>query len=145
MTYIYIYGLDLLVTLAPFVAAPLLIQFHAGAALFALLAGCAVMLGRKGTRAHRRAGWVFATAMAAVAVSSLFITRNGSYSAIHLLTILTLITLPSGLLAARHGRIRKHRSAMISLFVGLAVAGAFTLLPGRLMHRIAFSLPAAAR
>ena len=34
---------------------------------------------------------------------------------------------------------------MIGLFAGLAIAGAFTLLPGRLMHQIAFGQPAAPR
>ncbi len=42
-------------------------------------------------------------------------------------------------LAARRGNIRRHGSAMASLFVGaLVVAGAFTLLPGRIMHRVVF-------
>lgn len=132
-------------TLSPFLAAPAIIQLHAGAALLALLSGSVVMLRRKGTRGHRRIGWVFAAAMAAVALSSLFIARNGAYSAIHLLTALTLIALPYGLLARRAGNIRGHRSAMIGLFIGLAVAGAFTLAPGRLMHQIALSQPAAPR
>ncbi len=132
-------------TLSPFLAAPAIIQLHVCAALLALVSGSVVMLRRKGTRTHRQLGWIYAAAMVTVASSSLFITRNGSYSAIHLLTALTLIALPYGLLARRAGNIPAHRSAMISLFAGLAIAGAFTLVPGRLMHQIAFGQPAAPR
>jgi uncharacterized membrane protein len=36
-------------------------------------------------------------------------------------------------------QVRQHRSAMLSLFFGaLVVAGIFTLVPGRIMHKIVF-------
>ena len=34
---------------------------------------------------------------------------------------------------------------MIGIFAGLAIAGAFTLLPGRLMHQVTFGQPTTAR
>jgi len=35
--------------------------------------------------------------------------------------------------------VKQHRNAMISVFVGaLLIAGAFTFLPGRIMHAVAF-------
>jgi uncharacterized membrane protein len=41
--------------------------------------------------------------------------------------------------AARRHHVGNHRFAMISLFAGaLVIAGAFTLLPGRIMHRVVF-------
>jgi uncharacterized membrane protein len=47
--------------------------------------------------------------------------------------------LPLAVLHARKHRVVNHRNAMISIFVGaLIIAGAFTFLPGRVMHAIAF-------
>ena len=132
-------------TLAPLAAASPVIQLHVVAALAALLAGIAVMALRKGTPMHRRIGWVFVPAMAVVALSSLFIMRDGHFSAIHLLTLLTLVTLPRAVISRRRGHIRAHKGAMIGLFAGLAIAGAFTLLPGRLMNQVTFGQPMAAR
>lgn len=83
-------------TLVPLAAASPVIQSHVRAALVALIAGIAVMALRKGTKLHRNIGWIFVPAMAIVALSSLFIMRDGHFSAIHLLTLLALVTLPRG-------------------------------------------------
>jgi uncharacterized membrane protein len=123
-------------TLVPIAAAPAAIQLHVAAALIALLAGVVTIVLRKGTALHRRIGWAFVVAMGVTALTSLFIMRDGQFSAIHLLTALTVVALPYGVLMRRRGNIRAHRSAMISLLLGLVIAGAFTLMPGRLMHQI---------
>jgi uncharacterized membrane protein len=75
-----------------------------------------------------------------VAITSFWITgiRPGQFSPIHLLSILTLVTLPFAIWARRVGRIGSHRTAMISLYVSLVAAGAFTLLPTRLIGRAVF-------
>jgi uncharacterized membrane protein len=37
------------------------------------------------------------------------------------------------------GSVDRHRNAMIAIFVGaLVIAGLFTLMPGRVMHAVAF-------
>jgi uncharacterized membrane protein len=64
--------------------------------------------------------------------------RPGQFSPIHLLSILTLVTLPFAIWARRIGRIRSHRAAMISLYVSLVAAGLFTLLPSRLIGHAVF-------
>jgi len=47
--------------------------------------------------------------------------------------------LPLAVLAAHRHDVARHRRAMIMIFAGaLVVAGAFTLLPGRIMHAVAF-------
>jgi uncharacterized membrane protein len=130
-------------TLAPLLAAPAVVQLHVAAALTSLLAGTAVLFLRKGTAQHRRFGWIFVVAMAATAASSVFITGHGRYSAIHLLSLLTAVSLPYAIVMRRRGDIAGHRSAMIGLFAGLAIAGAFTLLPGRLMNLTVFGTAAA--
>lgn len=131
-------------SLVPLATASPVIQLHVAGAIAALASGVAVALLPKETPLHRRLGWVFVPAMAVAAVSSLAIARSGHYSAIHLLTLLTLISLPYAVLARRRGNIAAHRSAMIGLLLGLVIAGAFTLLPGRLMHAVAFGAAATA-
>ena len=80
--------------------------------------------------------------MLTIAVSSLFIHKIrlwGPWSPIHLLSILVLVTLPLAVLHARRQEVRQHRTAMLMLFSGaLVIAGAFTFLPGRIMHAVAF-------
>jgi uncharacterized membrane protein len=79
--------------------------------------------------------------MAAIAISSFWIhsIRNiGPFSPIHALSIFTLAMLPFAVLHARHHRVRRHRNAMIAIFFGgLVIAGAFTFMPGRIMHAVA--------
>lgn len=125
-------------TLAPLITASPVIQVHVAAALTALAAGIAVTVLPKGTPLHQRIGWVFVPAMAVVAATSLFIMHNGHFSVIHLLTLLTLVSLPYAVISRRRGNIKAHRGAMIGLFAGLVIAGAFTLLPGRLMNAVTF-------
>lgn len=131
-------------TLAPLLAAPAIMQLHALAALTSLAAGLTVLAMRKGTARHRLVGWIFVVGMAVTAASSAFITSNGRYSAIHLLSVLTIVNLPYAIIMRRRGNIVAHRSAMLWLFAGLAVAGAFTLMPGRAMNKVAFGTVAAA-
>ena len=127
-------------TLTPLLGAPAIVQWHIAGALIALALGTAVIFMRKGTRIHRRIGWLWVAAMFAVAITSFWITgiRPGRFSPIHLLSILTLVTLPFAIWARRVGRISSHRTAMISLYVSLVAAGAFTLLPNRLIGRAMF-------
>jgi len=136
---------DPMPTLAPLAAASPVIQVHVAAALTALLAGLAVAALPKGTALHRRIGWIFVPAMALVALTSLFIMRNGHFSLIHLLTVLTLVSLPYAVVSRRRGNIKAHKSAMAGLVLGLVIAGAFTLLPGRLMNQLTLGQTQAAR
>ena len=132
-------------TLAPLLAAPTVMQLHALAALTSLAAGLTVLAMRKGTARHRAVGWVFVVGMAVTAASSAFITSgNGHYSAIHLLSVLTIVNLPYAIIMRRRGNIAGHRAAMLWLLAGLAVAGAFTLMPGRVMNKVAFDEATAA-
>lgn len=129
-------------SLAPFLAAPAIVQAHALAAMGAFGIGLLQILGPKGTTAHRALGWAWVALMAAVATTSFWITEPngpGAFSPIHLLSLGTLATLPLAVLYARLHRVRAHRYAMLALFLGgLVVAGGFTLLPGRLMGRVVF-------
>jgi uncharacterized membrane protein len=80
--------------------------------------------------------------MTVVAVSSAFIHTIklwGPFSPIHLLSIFTLVTLPFAVWSAHRHDVLRHRNAMLALFFGaLVIAGLLTLLPGRIMHTVAF-------
>jgi len=130
-------------TLAPFLAAPPLVQIHATAALAAFALGVWQLAARKGTLPHRRIGWAWIALMVTVALTSFGITGGrgpGHFSWIHGISLFTLLALPVAVLHVRRGRIDRHRWMMLGLFLGaLVITGAFTLLPGRLMGRIVFS------
>ena len=82
--------------------------------------------------------------MVITAIASAFIVAPGGeiggtgFSPIHFFTVWTLINVPVAIYLARKGKIRHHRGAMTGLYVGLCIAGAFTLLPGRLLNTFFF-------
>ena len=122
------------------VTAPLIVQLHILAALAALLLGSWQLLWPKGGTSHRLRGRIWVALMAALALSSFGITGpDGRYSWIHGIAGVVLVMLPRALLHARNGRIAAHKGAMLGLFWGaLIVTGGFTLMPGRLLHRVFF-------
>ena len=128
-------------TLAPLLDAPPIIQIHAFAAMAAFTLGLVQFAAPKGTLPHRTIGWIWVALMTTIAASSFWIHQIrlvGPFSPIHLLSIFTLVTLPLAVLAAHRHRVPQHRKAMISIFLGaLVIAGAFTFVPGRIMHAVA--------
>jgi uncharacterized membrane protein len=129
-------------SLAPLLDAAPVIQVHAFAAVAAFALGLVQFVAPKGTLPHRTVGWIWVVLMMVIAVSSFWIhgyRMVGPFSPIHLLSILTLVMVPVAVLHARKHRVLDHRKAMISIFLGaLLIAGAFTFLPGRIMHAVAF-------
>jgi uncharacterized membrane protein len=122
--------------------APLPIKLHAYAALGAFVLGAVQLMSMKGTTQHRRLGYVWAALMLTVAISSFWVHQIrlwGPWSPIHLLSIFTLTVLPLGLWQAHRHAVERHRYTMIGLFCGaLVIAGLFTLVPGRIMHKVVF-------
>ncbi|MES1952766.1 MULTISPECIES: DUF2306 domain-containing protein [unclassified Salinisphaera] len=129
-------------TATPLLTASLAIQLHVLAALLALGVAIAQFALPRGTPRHRGLGWVWIALMTSVALSSFFIHEirlMGPWSPIHLLSILTLVTLVAGVRAIRSGNVRAHRRSMLSLFVfALIGTGAFTFMPGRIMYAVVF-------
>lgn len=110
------------------------VQVHLAAAVLAFAVGAVQLAGPKGTLPHRLLGWTWVLAMLAAAASSLFIREinHGAFSVIHVLSGLTLVSLPMAVHAARKGRVAAHRGTMLRLyFGGLVVAGVLAFLPGR--------------
>ena len=129
-------------SLTPLLEAPGTIPLHAFAAIAAFVLGIVQFAAPKGTLPHRTLGWIWVALMAAVAISSLWIHEIrllGPFSPIHLLSIFTPIMLVLAVLHARRHNVSGHKKAMTTIFFGaLIVAGAFTFLPGRVMHAVVF-------
>jgi len=129
-------------SLEPLWVAPFPIAWHAMAALAALVLGAAQFALPKGTFRHRVIGFMWAGLMLFIAASSFWINEIrllGPWSPIHLLSILVLVTVPLAVWHAHNHLVKRHRKAMIPLYVlALVGAGIFTLLPGRVMHEVVF-------
>ncbi|HEX2561002.1 DUF2306 domain-containing protein [Phenylobacterium sp.] len=122
--------------------AGLAIQIHLAAVVLALGVGAWQLLGPKGTTAHRALGWTWSLAMMAAALSSFFIRTviDGWFSPIHLLSVITLVGLPTAIWAAHRHDVRRHSRIMTSVYLGgMIVAGGFAFLPGRLLWNVFFS------
>jgi len=135
------------VNLSPLLDAPLAIQIHVAAVIPAALLGPYMFWARKGTPVHRLLGKVWLGLMVIAALSSFFIHSINlflGFSPIHLLSVYVLYGSWQAIRAARLHRIREHRLNVIGMYVGgIVIAGGFTLLPGRLMHEVMFTWPAA--
>jgi len=126
-------------SLTPFFEASLAIQIHQIAALLAFVLGAMVLWRRKGNASHKLWGRIWVGLMMVTAFSSIFIHQIklwGNYSPIHLLTALVLINMPLAVWFARRGKIERHKHMMQGTYLGLAIAGGLTFLPGRINYQI---------
>ena len=129
-------------SLAPLLSAAPIIQIHAFAAMGAFVLGLIQFAAPKGTIPHRAFGWLWVALMAVVGVSAFFIhaapiPHLWGLGPIHLLAILTLITVPRAVWQAHRHKVGGHKRAMIGIFLGaMVIAGGASFLPGRVMHTV---------
>lgn len=115
-------------------AIPFQIWIHLIAALAALALGIAVFAMPKGTSVHKAMGRTWVALMLTVAVSSFWITGLADgFSVIHILSVVTIVSLGAAVWHIRRGNRRAHMGFMIGSFMGLIGAGAGTLAPGRIV------------
>lgn len=130
-------------TLEPLLNASPAIQLHVATVVPAALIGGLMLILRKGTYLHRMAGRVWIGLMVLTALSSFFIHEIrllGDFSPIHLLSIVVLVSAVEVVRSARRRNFVRHQRLVKSLyFGGIGIAGLFTLLPGRVMHEMAFA------
>lgn len=102
-----------------------IIAIHAIAATFSIVLGAVQLLRKtKGGQLHKLVGRAWVIAMYSVIITSFFITTlNGGFSWLHGLSVLTLITVTVGLLAAIKGNIKSHKAFMTGSYFG--ILGAF--------------------
>lgn len=124
----------------PLFAAGTTITIHALAAIFAFILGVLQLLRPKGGSVHRVLGYIWCALMMIVALTSLWIHELqiiGSFSPIHILSIVVIVSVPLAVMSARTGNIKRHRHLMLSLFAfALVTTGLFTLLPNRVMYQV---------
>jgi uncharacterized membrane protein len=131
-----------MMTLEPLLDATIAIQIHVAAVVPAALLGAYLLLRPKGTPIHRLLGKIWLVLMVVTALSSFFIHQINlfyGFSPIHLLSIFVLFGCWGAIANARRHNIEAHKRIVRSLyFGGIVGAGAFTLLPGRLMNKVVF-------
>ena len=118
-----------------------LAYLHLATILPAFMIGTYLMLRRKGTPVHKKLGKVYMALMLFTAIVTLFMSARvgptllDHFGYIHLLSVLVLYSVPMAYVAARKGNRRQHMANMMGVYIGgILVAGAFTLMPGRLLH-----------
>lgn len=115
---------------------PTVVWFHLATILVALALTPVLLLQPRGSKRHRRLGWLWATAMFATAIGSLFIRRatGSGWSPIHVLSALTIVLVPWLILRARRHDVPGHRRGVRGTVTGaLILAGFFTLPFGRML------------
>ena len=122
---------------------PLPIPYHAYAAFLAVLIGGWQLFAAKGTLRHKYLGYIWVSLMLFVSVSSFWIHtigHIGPFSVIHLIALFTIWSVYRAIKAARSRNIKKHKQVMRQLYaLALILTGAFTFLPGRVMHGVLFN------
>lgn len=118
---------------------------HLSTIIPCVIIGTVLLLIKKGTPIHKKAGRVYMILMLFTAVITLFMpakvgaTFLGHFGWIHLLSFLTIWTVPAAYTAIRKGNVKSHKQKMIILYFGaIIIAGAFTLMPGRYLNDLLF-------
>jgi|TARA_B110000879_G_C10721031_1_gene336595 uncharacterized membrane protein len=125
-----------------------IIYIHAFFALMAVPLGLYILLTKKGTEKHKSLGRIWVAWLVIISLTAIFIQEisPGEYSFIHFLVPWTIGSLIYSILSIRKfkkTKLQKHKKAhsysMIGVYMGaLILAGAFTLLPGRLFYELLF-------
>ena len=104
-----------------------------------------IIVSGKGAVLHKKLGYVYMVLIFFSAIVSLFLkayvgpTFLNHFGWIHLLSLLTIWTVPRSLIAVKKGDILRHKRGMKLLYwTGLILAGLFTLMPGRYLHSVLF-------
>ena len=122
--------------------APLAVKIHMATVIPAFFIGAwLIFFSTKGARFHRAFGVLYLVLMTITAIDALFVQviNPGHWSLIHIFVLVTLFGVFTTIRALRRGDIATHKRSMIGVYIGgLLIAGAFTFLPGRLMHEMFF-------
>jgi uncharacterized membrane protein len=123
----------------PYASPPWAIAIHLATILPATILGAVVLWRKKGGRAHRVLGAIWMALMATTSIVSFWIRGpGGGLSGIHIFSIGTLLAVPVAIWRIRMRDVRSHRQVLVSLYIGLIVAGAFALAPGRSLGALLF-------
>ncbi len=105
---------------------------HLTTVLPSIVIGGFILRRKKGGQSHRAWGRVWMSLMATTALVSFWIRApHGELRAIHIFSVGTLIAIPVALWRIKERDVEGHRLILVSLYIGLIVAGAFALAPDR--------------
>ena len=121
--------------------APPIIWFHVACASASVVLGAWILGRRKGTTVHRWLGRFWVLLMLSTSLGSFLIQARGRFSLIHLLSVVTIIAISAAIYGALKHDLELHRKSMIGAYVGLIIAGVFTLLPYRMLGQLVFGSP----
>ena len=108
------------------------LALHLGTVLPAVPLGAYLLWRKKGGALHRRLGGVWFGMVTITAVVTFWMRgAGGGFSGIHLFSLATLIALAISFWRIRAKDVHSHQIIMISLYIGLIIAGGFALAPGR--------------
>ncbi len=128
--------------LEPILTAAPAIQLHIITVIIALISTALILPMRKGTRIHRKVGWVWAASMVVTSITTFWINSFDfawGFSPIHIFSLVVLFNVPYAIISIRKGNVEAHKRAMIGTVVGaLGIAGLFTFTPGRIMWEVFF-------
>jgi uncharacterized membrane protein len=108
---------------------PSTLWLHLATMMVTLALTPAILWMPRGNRLHRRLGYAWVAALAVTAIDSFAIRMNneGKFSAIHILSVVTLVALPVLVTSARRHQHARHRRTVRGLVIGaLLTAGFFT-------------------
>lgn len=117
---------------------PPVVWFHIVTIGLALVLTPTILLRRKGNKLHRWLGYIWVALMVSTALATFNITmiNDGSFSPIHLLSVLTLYVCGKLVWNARKHKVHSHLNNVRGIIVGaLLIAGFFTFPFNRLLGR----------
>jgi len=100
--------------------------FHFVTSLLAIVTGTIVILNTKGTRFHKRVGYVYVFSMVSLNTSAFFIVNFGGLSIFHFFAIVSLLTVLGGMIAA--WRRKKNWFTAHFYFMSWSVVGLYAAL-----------------
>ncbi len=116
-----------------------LLHLHLALSLIAMVLILVILAAPKGRGTHRLLGRVATSALVLTALTSFGIRTSGHFSALHILSVVTLLSVPYAVWLVRRGRVAHHRRIMLINAAGLFLAAIFaTLMPGRMLHTALF-------
>ena len=130
-------------SLAPLLAAPLLVQAHVALGLLALCLGAVRVAFPHPEAADRALGWAFLGLLGATAATALMLAAPSATPSVfgftlgHAFVIATLLGLTAAIIAMRRQDRLRWRNIVTALFAGvLLMAGLFEVAPGRLLNTV---------
>lgn len=111
--------------------------FHLISAILAMMAGAIVLIKPKGTRLHRRFGYVYVMLMILVNLSALGIYNlSGRFGVFHVLALVSLATIFAGMIPLMMNRLQTGNKTLHLWFMYYSVLGLYAAFASELSVRI---------